>query len=632
MASAPTITAINMAGDLGIQFTPNGPYTGLRLERQDVSGTGPVYTQQAAGSVTIIRDTTSRTKEMRDKEVRYRIVGIDASGEYPTPWVTAHTIVTGLPSRPVVVRTPTSLIVSFTPRSPSAPISHEVYQYLSSSSRARMAPLVPHGEGTLTVPLSSFTTSTGELKVGVVPVYTFPAASQPYYSYSHSTTHLDIGIFGLAGPWETIVGAVGTAYAPTPTPSAWSWNPATTALTLAIGHNPRDNSIQTAGAVRYRAAGTTTWTSVSVGTASTYTIPAGTLSAIDWEFQAQTAGVDGVLSPWSDSIVVVGATNPTTALTAPAAGAVLTTGVAHVTWTYSNQRVQSGYQVTLTRVSDGAIIADVSGSGALLVWDSPVLDDGTSYTVAVRTQNSAGLWSAVVSRTFAVDIPQPPVPGLVVEYDVDSGAITATATNPAPGAGEVPAVFNRLYRDGVLISDNFPLDGTWTDRVPQLGVVSTYRLVAVSAIPSTSTAEVDCVAELDLERRWIFVNGGADYSILGRVLWNASAVRTLGVERALVQFEGAQYPTEFVGTAVSDQIRVSGDTIGIPEAPDPGDEGEWGPFETLALLPGPVIYRDPLGRRLVGSISEVTISAGPDSGSAQVSFTVTRTGDAEVSA
>ena len=609
MASAPSgvsaVAYFTTAGVL-IGWTINGPYASQKIERQKGDGTGAITTVvDGLGAVSSYTDATVAL----DSYYQYRVSGTTSGGTtYTSGWVKCHTTPPA-PTNLQVVRSADSCVLTWRNNSTSPQIAYKV-------NREKPPWGSGTGVGTLGPTAANAETVTDSAGAGVL------GTDQIRYTLYPCMVSSGVAFYPATGTYVTVeVGSVGTAYAPYVTPSAYALNLVTTALVLTITHCPVDSSAQTAGNLRYRVTGTTTWTTVALGTSGTYTLPAGTLSnGSDYEFQAQTAGMNGVLSSWSSSVVVSGATNPVMTLTAPGAGATVNTGVVTVTWTYSDGsgRPQAGYRIQL--LVGGDQVDGIEGSGSGGSWVSGPLTNATSYTLNGQVQNSAGLWSTVATLAFNTVFPPPSTPSVVATFDQDTGAATLTITNPAPGGGEVAAVANNIYRNGVLIAAGVDVNATYTDPVPPLGSSVTYRVEAVSASPSTAnvTATIDTTLG---ERRWVFLNGGDGFSLLGRMREQVSITASPDRDKSLVLFEGRTFPVEYAGQGITRPFRVSGEVRGM--GTDTDLIGTWEPFAQLSELPAPLVFRDPLGRRVVCSTSAWSIvhdSQGPE---ASVGFTVT---------
>ena len=610
MASAPSgVSAIPYftTAQVAVKWTVNGPYASQKIERQKGDGTGAITTvvDGLGGTVASYTDATVAL----DSYYQYRVSGTTSGGTtYTSGWVKCHTTPPA-PTNFKAVRASGSVVLTWQNNSLSNQIAYRAARekppWGSGTGAGILGPTAANAQ-TITDSAGAGVLGTDEIRYTLFPYFLAGAAD----------------LYPATGMLVTLtVGAVGTAYAPTVTPSAFALNLATTALVLNVQHNPRDSSAQTAGNLRYRVVGGTTWTTVSLGTSATYTVNAGVLAnGSDYEFQAQTAGMNGTLSSWSDSVVVSGATNPTITLTAPAAGATVATGTVTVTWTYADGsgRPQSGYRVLL--LVGGSQVDGIEGSGTAGSWTSGALANATSYTINAQVQNSAGLWSTVASRTFNTVFPSPPAPTVTGAFDKDTGAATLTITNPAPGGGQVAAVSNRVYRDGVLIASGLAVSTPYTDPVPALGANPSYRVEAVSATPSTASTTVAVNTALG-DRRWVFLNGGDGYTLLGRMREQVAITASPDRDKSLVLFEGRTLPVEYAGQGITRPFRVSGEVRGM--GTDTDLIGTWEPFAQLSELPAPLVFRDPLGRRVVCSTSAWSIvhdSQGPE---ASVGFTVT---------
>lgn len=602
MASAPSgVTAVGAyyTAQVVVSWTPNGPYVEQVVERQAGDGTGAVTTVATlSGTATTTTDATVAL----DTYYQYRVKGTTSGGTtYTSGWVKAHTAPAPVTNYRAT-RSTAAVVLNWTVNSASAQVGYRVVRELPPWNSGQLSTIGTTAAGASTITDNS-PPATGEVRYSIYPYF------------------IAGGYTLVNGSQVLTIGAPATPYAPTVTPSAFALNLATTALVLAVQHNSKDSSAQTSGNLRYRAVGATTWTTVALGTSASYTIPAGTLAnGSDYEFQAQTAGMTTTLSNWSSSVVVAGATTPVATLTAPANGSTVGTGTVTVTWTYSDGsgRPQSGYRVAL-KVA-GTQVDGIEGSGAGLSWTSAALLNATNYTVEVQVQNSAGLWSAVASRTFSTLFPLPPVPTVVAAFDPDTGAATLTITNPAPGGGQGAAVSNNVYRDGAIIAEGLAVNSTYTDNVPPLNASVSYRVEAVTASPSVDSTTLSVDTTLG-DNRWVFLNGGDGFGILGRMREQVTITAGPEPTRSLVWFEGRTLPTEYAGQQIARSFRVSGEVQGM--GADTNLIGTWEPFAQLAELPAPLVFRDPLGRRLVCSTSGWSITHSSNGPEASVAYTVT---------
>lgn len=390
-----------------------------------------------------------------------------------------------------------------------------------------------------------------------------------------------------------------------------------TALTITVGHNAVDASIQTSAEVRYRKVGAPAWTTPpGLGTGTTYTIPAGTLTNPDqYEVQARTKGDHPTWGPWSPSVLAQGSTTPT--VTIGVSGSYTESRlVVPLAYFDAEATAMSGVTVTL-KLDDVAIATRTAPP-----YEFTVQND-TTYTVEARVRDGSGLWSQWATTTVSVTFLDPPKPTVATTFDPDTGVVAVTYQTPAPTVGEAIPDHAQLHRwtDGrwLLLADELPTTGTVTDPLPQLGDEVAYKITAVSLAPSTRDSDASYVLT---RTPWVFVNGGPGWSTRARLKAGAEVTARRGRDKVLHTFAGDQDAVEFVGTARTTEYSVNGNVGGYDRTTP--TLGDWRAWEAVADLPAPLCYRDPLGRRLFGSISDVQVGhqAASLKGLATVSFTL----------
>ena len=117
-------------------------------------------------------------------------------------------------------------------------------------------------------------------------------------------------------------------------------------------------------------------------------------------------------------------------------------------------------------------------------------------------------------------------------------------------------------------------------------------------------------------RKWFFLNGGPDFSVLARLREQASASAAPALDGSLVWYEGRRLPVAYDGQGYTNAIRLQGEVRGLLGSPDDPDLiGTWEPFAALAGNPGRVWYRDVFGRSFLAKASGWSIvhdSQGPE--------------------
>jgi hypothetical protein len=259
------------------------------------------------------------------------------------------------------------------------------------------------------------------------------------------------------------------------------------------------------------------------------------------------------------------------------------------------------------------------------------VQDGATYSVEVRVQSAAGIWSDWSAQAFTVDYAEPPQPVLTAWWQPSDGVVSLDVEQPAPGEGGVEAVTVQVWRavdgdDWRLIAELEP-GVSVTDFIPVLGRVNFYRATAVSALPSQADSHV--VEVLTEGAGHIFVNAGPGFSQTVRLASNVEVGMSGGRAKTLRRARGRSFPVEFAGDQRSHEISVSATIWDGRMNPGPAaDASAWEDVQDLADLPAPACYRDPDGRRYFVSVGEPQIS-GLGKMAQTVSVTLTRTDWAE---
>lgn len=400
-------------------------------------------------------------------------------------------------------------------------------------------------------------------------------------------------------------------------------------LLIAFTHQSVDSTGQQAAEVRYRAVGDPTWTTQTLSTETSYTVPAGTLpNGATYEAQARTKGENASYSGWSASALVIGSATPSVTITEPADADPLTT--AHVTYTWvffdPDGGGQASWEATLS--TGAAIVESAGGAGGTTTWTpQTAFADGSTYTAEIRGRDSSGLWSAWATVSNPVDFLPPPTPTASGSFDPDEGAVEIGIEVASPMEGvEVDAVSATVERwtadRWVMIAADMPVTpgdvmASVVDPIPPLATEVAYR-VTVWSEAGTSAASTTTVATDG--SCWVFLHAGPGWTVSAKLKANTQIAYTPERAKTLRTFYGGttrEYPAE----ATQRTWQVSGDV-----ATWPGDEPRLNgrePWDLIASMPAPVCVRTPLGHRGFGSISAVPQQSQAGSPHTGVSATVT---------
>lgn len=378
--------------------------------------------------------------------------------------------------------------------------------------------------------------------------------------------------------------------------ATWSWT-----------HNPVDSSPQEYYQLRHREVGGS-WTtgSKTASATSAYTLPGGTYAnpkTVEWE--VRTWGQHADPSPWSATATSPTSTRPTVLVNTPEDGSTVATSTITVEWGYSDAEDSPQATWTVELLDAGSTVVETrSGSGTgTSVGLSTVLVDGASYTVRVRVQEAAGLFSAWDSSGFSVAYAVPPTPTVGATWDGDTASMVVSVSVPDPVGDEIAADHVDIYRSidagpWVLIATGVPVGSAITDYSPTVAGTTTYRADAVSALPSVATSvPVALVTPQPGDVPSVWVSGGPGFSVVCRAVANIQVQTNRGpAVSVLHRFAGRTSP---VLTESADQSLVLTMTSQVfhTEVTE-GTASSLAEWEALAAIPGPKLWRDPDGRWL----------------------------------
>lgn len=274
--------------------------------------------------------------------------------------------------------------------------------------------------------------------------------------------------------------------------------------------DPDPGDSQSAYELRYRTAGSATWTTVSGGATQYHDFAGGTFAADDWEWQVRTTDNGGETGPWSATATFTAASTPAApSITAPINNGTISTESYVVEWTAA---AQEAYEVR--RVADAAGSPD---TGTVYSTTGTVVSTGKSRSVTFETNGrtehvqvrvrDGGLWSTWASVKVNVSYTVPATPTLVALADDTTASIAVAITNPAPTGSEPTVISNDLYvrlaagqtaidaggrpvgdATGIRIAASLPNGGAFTDRAVAAGVEYEYRVVAQGDNDTTATS------------------------------------------------------------------------------------------------------------------------------------------------
>lgn len=279
-----------------------------------------------------------------------------------------------------------------------------------------------------------------------------------------------------------------------------------------------------------------------------------------------------------------------------------------MSWAYFDAEGTAQAQAVATLYGPGLSVLErrtIIGAATDVTFDTTVANGG-SYTVGVKVQDGAGLWSDEDTQAFTVVYSLPPEPSLVLAWDSSNESVSISITNPPTGVGEVDAVGAEVWRsigggEWIKIEALNGLSSAVVDYIPDLVQTNSYQVVAVSALPSRSTSATVSISPPSSVA--MMVNAGPSFSQSVRLRYNPDSSRAPGRSKVLQQFAGRTDPIEYPGEQRSKVINIAAVVSDQLEDTATLDDIEW-----IADLPAPACYRDPTGQRVFVSMGTPQLS------------------------
>lgn len=372
-------------------------------------------------------------------------------------------------------------------------------------------------------------------------------------------------------------------------------------------HNSIDSSPQSKYQWRWSSDGGTTWTT-GAKTASTnqyHNFAANTFALnATITFQVRTKGAydsgsdgDASYSPWSDSTVVTFKSLPTATITAPANGSTINDSTIRVTVGFAQAQAATFVKAQLELLQGATLLETLESVNQVGITLATPAQNGISYTVRARVQDSNGLWSAWVTSTFNVTY-LAPVPAVVVaSYVQDKGYGQLDLTIAAPGGGQAAATTVTITRtiNGVTetVVQDYPVsaDLTFLDTTPTIHGTNDYVITTTSALGAKSSVNAQLITT---ECRRAFLSKGPGFAAVGMFGGNLEVSESLSVASATVEAAGRTKPIGLYGTETNVQLKVKSFVY-------PGFGSSIDELRTLLLMPGKACFRDASGRRVFGT-------------------------------
>ena len=456
---------------------------------------------------------------------------------------------------------------------------------------------------------TSFEILEGGARVGTTTgtSYTVPA---PPVAVAH-TYQVAALVSGLssARAWSNTVQLQAAPLAPTNLGPRETAN-RTYGVPLSWEHNPVDTTSQTAYDLRWRYRGESMWQTQTGKVASTFqgfTIPSDQLTkdgTIEWQVRTWGAHADG--SPYSNVSSFYVTRPPSATITSPTANQVIDSSRIRLAWTYHHPSSSPQYGWRIKVVGSDSITSTHTGTGSnRSVLLGRHFKNGETVQITLELREANGLWSPPVSVQARIVYATPPEPQVLVTWQPATGAHEIQIINP-PGAPS--AVNNRVERNvgnsWEVVAQGVSPSSTLLDYEGLVGGTTTYRVIAVSDLPSESSSTVQVTVPESGEAS-VWINGGPGFAQGVRFAWNPAIQVSVNRSRELYYFDGQALPVEITGTEISRVVNINASALHQDPNHTPGR------LDQISVLPGPHLYRDPGGRRIYGSLSGASWGHSP---------------------
>jgi hypothetical protein len=459
-----------------------------------------------------------------------------------------------------------------------------------------------------------------------------------------------------------VVGALLSAYAVAPTVPAATPPLAPTLLSpngssvdfvndgavLTWQHNPGATGvIQTHFTIEKSINAGSTWTALAgatdvASTASSFTLAPGVLSnGVPYLWRVRTEGIVAAgYGPNSAGAAVTGSTKPTVTRTLPTSSTNTYKIIA--SWVYAQAELypQAGYQVRLYDSTGTVLLEEINGfDDASSVIFAYAAVSGTSYVVTIAVKSSLGIWSTVSSITTAYVLFPPANVTSSGEYQLCTGTVllhfapTAAVVGVTVDIESITLERRTPGSDWVTLATGLLIPTDFLDTLPATHGVNEYRITAVSATPSRATMPLLVVEGADGlnegDPLWAWVSYGDNFEFDLRVHGELDITETTGRVKAQQYFLGRPKPVALVGQNTRRAVSVGGSLFydqrcAVPSAVDlctyDSPPAAW---SEAGITSEVVCYRDFTGRRLFGTLSDISVKDTLWPGMGQVGFSVT---------
>ena len=326
-------------------------------------------------------------------------------------------------------------------------------------------------------------------------------------------------------------------------------------------------------------------------------------------WQVQTYSDAGIISPWSNVATFISAIPSD----APIITSANTTAIARPTLTWS-QVDQVAYQLQVLNSINVVIwdTGEVNSVNKAITLGIDLLNNST-YKIKLRTKTALGLWTTYTEQTITVSYTPPAIP--IINLTQDKFSIIISIENPVPVGKEPNVLYNDIYRDGVRIATN--ILGIYKDNNVASGIEYNYQVVAIGSNGS--------VNQSIFHQGQITIKHSVITNIFGEILElyaNPGRTEEIGYLGEKLFFAGRKKPVMQFEEFEDNNLDLS---FGLYV------EGDLKLLKTIVARKETVLYRDNRGRKVFGTIRNLSIADDiVDKNWYVVSFTVEEVDYSEV--
>jgi hypothetical protein len=618
--TAPTIGTATRVSDTQatIAWTNNpaatGPYASLVVWRSTDAGTH-VQLATLAGTATSYTDTTTTANHRYD----YIIVAVNSAGSTQSGVSNVIYMTPAAPTMGTATKTgETTVTLTWTDNANSEQY-FEVERRVDAGAWSSLSAVVPQDS-------ESYEDSS------------LPAGSVEYRVRALRGA--------LVSAWSAVSNAVEASTppaAPTITSDWGTYEERAATLRVAWTHNSLDGSLQSDADVYWEFDDADDSDTVGDDTAYYDIDTSGEAVGTVVEAKVRTYGLDVDPGEYSEMVSATLADAPEIAITTPATDETVVADLPLVAaWDYVDAlsldqaywRLQLYRGATLVNTWTGTTEQEQSIS-------STYLEDGQSYTLVLLSRSGSGL-ETTVERDFTTDFlaPEPPAVEAIFDRDELSSAVIAevgvvpfeTLDTSLDLTTEVVWFwFTWQYRyqpatdhlelqrldafDGTTdteeLTDDLTAGSVYTDYLPRLDQIVTYRVLAVAANGAYSYTDAEVITK---SRGAAAFNSGDGYADLFKLRWNRTDGHQSSDDSEKYQFEGRALPVVYEGEHVLEPVHCSGVIF---------TDADKTALRTLRAWMAALYYREPDGYRARVKVDGLSHTRGQVVGSREVSVDMT---------